>query len=403
MNYSSDYFRKHLNKVIIPFWSALRDDDNGGYYGYMSRGYDLDKNADKGMILNSRILWFYSNCYTNLKDDPNRDEYLSNATHAYEFLRSKGMDKDYPGIYWMLDYKGEPVDTTKHSYNQAFAIYALSSYYEASGDSKAKEIALNLYDILESRAFSGDGYEECFVRDYSGLVDNDKLSENGVIATRTMNTLLHIWEAYTELYRVLDDSDSRRKDVGQSLVTILNIFVDKVYEPENRRLGVFFDNEYNSLLDLYSYGHDIEASWLINRGLDVLGDVVPAGLVDTIQNIIDTMIAHVYEEGYDSNRKAVMAECENGVDAVQKIWWVQAESIIGFTNGYERDNSHVEYRQAAEDIWQFTLNEIVEDGSGREWIQETDSEAGNTLPMVSPWKCPYHNGRMCLEMIKRLG
>ncbi|MBQ0027186.1 MAG: AGE family epimerase/isomerase [Lachnospiraceae bacterium] len=403
MNYSKDYFRKHLQEKILPFWSRLEDKENGGFYGYMDVNHNLDKKADKGMILNSRILWFYANCFLTLSDDPNRGEYLRLAKVAYDFLIVHGFDRENPGIYWMVTCDGEASDSTKHSYNQAFAIYALSSYYDASKDADALRKALELYHLLEDTCFKGDGYEEAYLRDYSGLVENDKLSENGVIATRTMNTLLHIWEAYTELYRVLDKKGDEASMVAKSMNTILRIFIEKVYSEGNRRLEVFFDDEYNSLIDLYSYGHDIEASWLLNRGIDVLGEATDSNLKTKTEEIIDVLISHVYEQGYDKIRHATMAECENGIDAIQKIWWVQAESIIGFTNGYSRNSGIVEYKQAASDIWEFTLGNIVDASPEGEWFQEKDSPEGEKFPMVSPWKCPYHNGRMCLEMINRLG
>lgn len=402
MNYQMDGFKTHLTEKIVPFWNNLIDEEYGGFYGLMDVEHNVDRKADKGMILNSRILWFYSNCYILLTEDENRDDYIKKAKCAYDFLCKYGFDQDNPGIFWMLSYDGKPVDTTKHSYNQAFAIYALSSYYAASRDAEALEKAKVLYELLESRCFKNGGYEEAFKRDYSGLVDNDKLSENGVIASRTMNTLLHIWEAYTELYRVMDKGDELLGKVSESMNRILGIFCEKIYSPQNRRLEVFFDDNYNSLIDLYSYGHDIEASWLLDRGIDVLGDMIDSDIKSKAEEIIDTLIDHVYEQGYDKARHAVMAECENGVDAIQKIWWVQAESIIGFTNGYQRHNDRTEYRQAAIDIWDFTLAEIVDNTDGGEWFQEKDSKEGEKLPMVSPWKCPYHNGRMCIEMIRRL-
>lgn len=401
MNYSKQSFEKHLKEKILPFWNALKDDENGGFYGYMDVDHNVNQKADKGMILNSRILWFYSNCYLTLTDDPERDKYLELAKQAYDFLVKYGFDKENPGIYWMLTYDGKPSDETKHSYNQAFAIYALSSYYDASGDTEALKKALSLFYLLENKCFKTDGYEEAYKRDYSGLVENDKLSENGVIATRTMNTLLHIWEAYSELYRVIDKKEPDAAAVAASMNTILKIFVQKVYSEENRRLEVFFDDDYNTLIDLYSYGHDIEASWLLDRGLEILGNAADIELKKETERIIDVLISHVFERGYDKARCATMAECENGIDAVQKIWWVQAESVVGFTNGYSR-SGNTEYKQTAADIWDFIQDNIVDSDSKGEWFQEKDSPEGEKLPMVSPWKCPYHNGRMCLEMINRL-
>ena len=184
--------KEHLLSDIIPFWQRLRDEEYGGFYGYM--GYDLaiDKKAVKGCILNSRILWFFSNAYLLLKDE----QLLKDAGHAFKFLKDHCLDKENGGIYWSLTYDGKPEDTTKHTYNQAFAIYALSSYYDASKDEQALKIAQELYHIVETKCKDEYGYLEAFDIRFEPA-ENDKLSENGVMAEKTMNTLLHVFEAYT--------------------------------------------------------------------------------------------------------------------------------------------------------------------------------------------------------------
>ena len=175
-------------------------------------------------------------------------------------------DKENGGIYWSITYDGKPEDTTKHTYNQAFCIYALSSYYEASKDEEALAMAKELFHIIEEKCTDEVGYLEAFDREFH-LIENDKLSENGVIADKTMNTLLHVFEAYTELYRVSKDTEVKKR-----LEWILDTIADKIYNPKLHRQEVFFDKNYNSILDLHSYGHDIETAWLLNRGVDVLGE-----------------------------------------------------------------------------------------------------------------------------------
>ena len=254
--------RNHLTDCIIPFWKKLRDDENGGYYGWV--GYDLkvDKKAVKGCILNSRILWFFSNAYTMLKDPSLLDE----ADHGFAFMKQYCMDRENGGIFWSIQYDGKPEDTTKHTYNQAFAIYALSSYYEASGKEEALDMAKELFHIIEEKCTDEIGYKEAFDKEFHEI-ENDKLSENGVIAEKTMNTLLHVFEAYTELYRV-----AKLPEVGERLHWIMETFAHKVYNPELHRQEVFFDKNMKSILDLHSYGHDIETAWLIDRGVEVLED-----------------------------------------------------------------------------------------------------------------------------------
>lgn len=380
--------REHLMTTIIPFWKNLRDDEFGGYYGWLDYDLKLDKKAVKGCILNSRITWFFSNAYTLLKDESLLDE----ARHGYEFLRDKCIDRENGGIFWSLNYDGTPEDTTKHTYNQAFAIYALSSYYEASKDEEALALARELYHIIETRCMDDKGYLEAFDRTFAP-VENDKLSENGVIADKTMNTLLHVFEAYTELYRVAGD-----ENVKQRLMWILDIFVKKIYNPNLHRQEVFFDANYRSIIDLHSYGHDIETAWLLNRGIDVLGDEKYKKKLDPV---IDDLTENIFQVAF--NGESLANECEKGIVNSHRIWWVQAETVVGFINGYQRHPERKDYLQAAAAEWEFIKAHVIDPREGSEWYWETyeDGKPIEGRPIVEPWKCPYHNGRMCIEVIRR--
>ena len=379
---------KHLTEGIIPFWKGMRDDEFGGYYGFLDYDLNLDKKAEKGCILNSRITWFFSNAYTLLKDESLLDE----AKHGYDFLKDHCLDKEYGGIYWSLNYDGTPKDTTKHTYNQAFCIYALSSYYEASGDAQALELAKKLFTLIETTCMDEVGYLEAFTRDFKPE-SNEKLSENGVLADKTMNTLLHVFEAYTELYRVSGDAKVKRR-----LLWIMDLFADKVYNPKLHRQEVFFDKHYHSILDLHSYGHDIETAWLIDRGCKVLDD---PELTQKMYAITRDLTAQIYKIAFDGHSLA--NECDRGVVNVHRIWWVQAETVIGFLNGYEKEPEKTEYLEAAKKEWAFIRDHVIDKRPGSEWFWEVDPE-GNPYPdrpIVEPWKCPYHNGRMCMEVMKR--
>ena len=380
--------RQHLEEQLIPFWEGLKDRKNGGYYGYMGYGLELDANAEKGCILNSRILWFFSNAFLTLKDD----KLLEDAKHAWQFMKDYCIDKEYGGIFWSVTYDGKIEDDTKHTYNQAFAIYALSTYYDASGDAEALSLAEELYNIIEERCTDEYGYLEAFDREFRP-VENDKLSENGVIAEKTMNTLLHVFEAYTELYRV-----AKKEEVADRLRFMLDLMADKVYNPEIGRQEVFFDRTWNSLIDLYSYGHDIETAWLVDRGLEVLGD---DAYTMKLSPITREITRNIYDRAYKNH--SLLNEAENGVDDTTRIWWVQAESVVGFVNGYQKNNNCREYLDAAEDIWGYIKEYLLDKRDGSEWYWAVDEE-GKPLekPIVEPWKCPYHNGRMCMEVIRRL-
>lgn len=383
--------KEELTSHILPFWKSLKDEENGGYYGYMDCDLKLDKQAEKGGILNSRILWTFSNAYMFLKES----SLLDYAKHAYDFLVEKLYDRERGGIYWSVDYMGNPADTIKHSYNIAFAVYALSSYYDASGDEHALELAKELFYVIENTYRDEFGYKEALTVDFSPQ-SNEHLSENGVIAEKTMNTTLHIFEAYTELYRVSGFGPAKK-----SMEWILHIFKDKIFNPEKRRLEVFFDKEFHSILDLHSYGHDIEAAWLIERGLVVLGD---KALHEDFLTMFEILEKEILSVAYDGT--SVAAECENGVVLDKRIWWVQCEAMIGFYNAYQKRPEETPYLEAVRQIWEFVKTYIIDKRQGGEWINERFYDEERTInreePMLSPWKCPYHNARMCMEMLKRI-
>lgn len=381
--------KNHLETKILPFWESLRDSENGGFYGYMDFDLNIDKEADKGCILHSRILWFFANAAMCLGDK----SLLEYADHAYEFIKNYCIDTACGGIYWAVTYDGKIADGIKHTYNQAFAIYALSSYYDATGNEEALALAWKLYELIETRCKDDEGYLEAFDRNFEP-VSNEKLSENGVMAEKTMNTLLHVFEAYTELYRVTKDMR-----VGENLRWILDIFADKVYNPARHRQEVFFDAHWNTLIDLYSYGHDIETAWLIDRGCEVLGD---KALEEKMQAITKDITAAVYKTAFKEN--SLLNECERGVDDVSRRWWVQAESLVGFLNGYEKAPEHKEYLEAVFGQWEYIKTKLVDPRDGSEWFWDLDENGvpATKKPIVEPWKCPYHNGRMCFEVIRRL-
>ena len=379
--------KNELVNHIAPFWDALCDKDNGGFYGYMGSDLVLDKNAPKGVILHSRIMWFYSNCYLTLGDE----KYLEMARHCYEFMVKNCVDRENGGVYWMMNADGTVNDDMKHTYCQAFFIYALSSYYDASKDENALKLALEIFETVEEKCTDDVAYLEALSRDWK-LVPNDALSENGLMADKTMNTTLHLTEAYTELYRVSGD-----KRVAERLMFQLKLTYDKIYDKENDKLLVFFDKNMDVIGDIHSYGHDIEATWLLDRACDVLGDPKMSAEIGEMNKKIVANIAEIaFKNGALNN--------ERDKDEINtwRIWWVQAEGVVGFLNGYQRYGDE-KYLEIAKQLWDYIKNNIVDKRPGGEWLWQVD-EAGNFEPSraeVDPWKCPYHNGRMCLEVIKR--
>ncbi len=386
----SKVFQQHLENNLIPFWNRMKDEINGGFYGYADAKGIPDIKSVKGVILNSRILWFYSSAYQLLR----KPELLEMADHAYKFLVDFCFDSQYGGVYWSVNYDGTVCDDTKHTYNQAFAIYALSAYYQASKRREALNLAYVLYRVIEEKCRDNNGYLEAFKRDFTPS-SNEKLSENGVLAECTMNTLLHILEAYSELYNA-----DPFYEVGDSIRNILRLFENKVYDSEKQICDVFFDLDYHSLIDLESFGHDIETSWLIDRGCSVLED---KAYQKEMQPIINGLAESAYRNAFDKHQNALNNEREGKHVDNQKIWWVQAESVVGFYNAYQKNPQKTEYLHTAEKIWEFIQNNVIDSASG-EWIESipADHELDSKQALVHPWKCPYHNGRMCMEMIQRL-
>lgn len=385
-------FIDELTGHIIPFWNNLRDDEFGGFTGFMDSSLNIDKKGEKGVILHSRILWFYSNAYMLLKDPA----LLDNAAHAYRFLTEKCVDKEYGGVYWSMNYDGTVKDDFKHTYCQAFFIYALSSYYRASGDKNALKLAYEVMELVESNSTDEVAYLETMARDWKSELENDELSENGLMADKTMNTTLHMMEAYTELY--LADHNEK---VLERLKFQLRLTKDKIFDEAGNKLLVFFDRGMNVIGDIHSYGHDIEATWLIDRACDAIGD---AAISAEFAEMNSRIVRNIADIAYDKASGSLLNERDGDKINTWRIWWVQAETVVGFLNAYQRKYGGEEYLEIAGKVWDYIKREIIDDRKGGEWHSQVDENGvpADFKPMVDPWKCPYHNGRMCMEVISRL-
>lgn len=377
----------HLKEKIIPFWQSLRDGEFGGYYGYMDFDCKIDKAAAKGCILHSRILWFFSACYNAIK----YERCLEFASHAYEFLKKSFWDDEFGGLYWMVDHKGNVIDSTKHVYVQAFGIYGLSEYYKATQHKEVLDYAKKLFDILEKVCKKENGYTEQFTRNWRAK-ENRFLSENGVIASKTMNTHLHVLEAYTNFYKVY-----KSEDVQRALEWIVRLFIEKIYDKTTGHFKVFCDEAWENLIDAVSYGHDIEASWLLDEAAKYLKD---EKLKEKVEQIILKIAEITLNEAFDG--QSLINEKVNGRVDKSKIWWTQAEAVVGFFNAYQKSKDP-KYLDAALNTWKFIKDHIIDKRGGSEWYWKVNEDLTvPSMPIVEPWKCPYHNGRMCLEIIKRV-
>ena len=375
-------FREHLERKILPFWEKLKDEEAGGFYGYMDESLQVDKKAVKGCILNSRILWTFSTAGRVLGDASLRPY----ADHAFAFLK-KFCDPLYGGVYWSVTWDGHPADTTKHTYCQAFAVYGLAAYYRLTGNPEALTMAMELFRLIESRCRDAGGYLEALKADFTPE-SNEKLSENGVMASRTMNTLMHVLEAEAELYRAHPSEDVREAG-REALDRFLNVF----YHPLERRLEVFCDAEYHSLLDMQSYGHDIEGSWLI---WDAAETLLPEGEREPWRRMCTDLLESATERAFTDH--GLHYEIVDGAVNGNRAWWPQAEAVLGFAFGWRMTGDRAWLGRIRQQ-WDYIRRVIVDPREGGEWFNEL-REDGTSLhkPEVEEWKCPYHNGRMCLMM-----
>ncbi|OBR64293.1 N-acyl-D-glucosamine 2-epimerase [Paenibacillus oryzae] len=381
-----------LKDNILQFWlEHTIDEENGGFYGFISRDLTVNRQADKGLVLNTRILWTFSSAFRLYGDS----RYLEMADRAYRYITSYFTDPQHGGLYWMLDYKGAVTSSKKQVYGQAFAIYAFSEYYRATGDEDALTKAVELFHVLERHSYDpvDKGYIEASARDWSETNENS-LSDKDLNTKKSMNTHLHVLEAYTNLYRVWPEPELRDK-LRELIVVMLRHIVDN----ESYHFKLFFDMEWNSQNSHISYGHDIEGSWLIHEAAEVLGE--PELLEESVAVAI-AMAEVTLREGVDEDG-GLFNEAEPGklLDS-DKDWWPQAEAVVGFYNAYQLSGT-LSYLEAARKSWHFIESKLVDTEYGEWlWSVKRDGSPSGNIEKVSPWKCPYHNSRACFEMIGRL-
>ena len=386
-------FRRELTGNILPFWMRHTvDREDGGFYGAVTCDLKVVKEAPRAAVINARILWTFSAAY-RLLGNP---EYREMADRAYAYILDKFWDKEYGGVYWMVDYRGHPISERKQIYAQAFAIYGLSEYYRATGKTESLERAQQLFRLIEekSREAVYGGYLEACSRDW-GALDDLRLSEKDLNSPKSMNTHLHVMEAYTNLLRVWRDPS-----LVAAQKALLEVTLDHIVDGASGHFRMFFDNQWNSLTDHISFGHDIEGSWLLCEAAEALGD---AALFERVRGLALRMAGVALSEGLD----AAGGLCYEGKDG--KIvdgggeWWPQSEAVVGFLNAFQLSGDP-RFLHAAHRVWDFIESRLVDRAHGEWfWRINPDGRPAADLPKVSEWKGPYHGGRACLEAMRRLG
>ena len=384
--------REVLEDNILRFWiERMQDEEHGGFYGRIDNQNILHADADKGAILNARILWTFSAAYRVL----GKSEYLKIATRAKRYFIDHFIDPEYGGVYWCLDYKGQPKDTKKQFYAIGFAIYGLSEYARATNDQEALEQAINLYRCVEEHALDKEynGYIEAMTRNWQPI-DDMRLSEYDANYPKSQNTHLHIIEPYANLYRVWPS-----KELEASLRNIIGIFTDRILNPETHHLDLFFEMDWKrGAGQLESYGHDIECSWLMHEAALVLGDQKVLNKVEPIVQIV----AKASEKGLNPDGSMIHeANLTAGTKDDDLHWWVQAEAVVGFYNIYQHFHDEAALEKALR-CWQYIKENLIDYQHGEwYWSRHRDGSLNTVDDKAGFWKCPYHNGRMCLEIIER--
>ncbi len=376
---------------ILDYWAANSVDEiNGGFIGTIDFSENKDYNADKGSVLNARILWAFSAAYLVTKNE----KHLELAQRAYNYIATYFYDAEYGGIFWSVDSQGNPKDTKNQVYALAFVIYGLSEYYAISNNEEALALAKKLYDKIEEYSYdrANGGYLEAFTCDWKPI-DDLRLSEKDANEKKTMNTHLHIVEAYANLYKVWPDKELKNH-IAELLHTINEYFINE----ESGHLRLFFSENWVEKPDVVSYGHDIEAAWLLHWCAEVIGD---ESLIETYKNhavqMADATFEGLDEDGglwyeYDPQQVKLIAE---------KHWWPQSELWIGMVNAWQITGD-AKYLIAVEKNWQFVQQYILDKANG-EWIWGINADYSKIKKdKAGFWKCPYHNSRACLELMKRL-
>lgn len=380
-----------LEHNILSYWiDHVVDKENGGFYGRIDGDDQIHAQAEKGAVMNARILWAFSAAYRVLRNPA----YLEAATRAKDYFLAHFVDKENGGVYWSVDYQGNPLDTKKQTYAIGFAIYGFSEYARATGDAEALEMAKRLYHDIETHAYDSEnqGYIEALTCDWQPIADM-RLSDKDENGSRTMNTHLHIIEPYTNLYRVWKDAA-----LEKSIRNLLDIFTDKLLNPETHHLDLFFDDKWQGKRNVESYGHDIEASWLLHETALVLDDKT---VLQKIEQVI-RRIADAADEGLRPDGSMVYEHWKDTDEYdLQRQWWVQCENIIGHIDLYQYFGYEDSLEKAIQ-CWNFVQKNLIDAKNGEwHWAVLDDGTINLKDDKAGFWKCPYHNSRMCLELIER--
>lgn len=380
--------RTELRRIIG--WWAQKSPDRDGFFGEIDAAGDPHPEAHRSVVLNTRLLWFFSAAHAHTGSPL----CLDLARRAADYITAHFIDPHHGGLFWMVDAAGQPTDRRKQAYAQAFGIYAFATHFAASGERASLENALALHDVLEThfREPVGGGYWEARAEDFSPIADM-RLSPRDLNAPKSMNAHLHALEAYAALYRV-----HRAKPIAVALEGALGLMIDRIFDSDAGHLRPFFDREWRSLDLTVSFGHDIEASWLICEAAEALGD---GAWIRRAREAALRLTESTLAEAIGPNGALFEERRGDGRLSTKRVWWIEAEGLIGFLNAFALTGD-TRYLEACERLWRFIRRHQI-DRHGGEWraLSALDPPADPPEPQAGPWKCPYHTGRAMMEMERR--
>jgi len=379
-------------KRILTFWADNTvDEKQGGFVGQIDNKGQINEDAPKGSVLNARILWSFAAAYRHTQNPA----YLPLADRAFQYILDYFLDQEFGGIYWSVDAQGKPLSTRKQIYGLAFVIYGMSEYYLATQNLRALQVSQELYNWIEQYSYDSqyEGYWEAFSRE-GELLKDLRLSEKDRNDPKTMNTHLHILEAYTNLYRIWPDAMLKQK-----IENLIKVFLRHIIHAETNHMKLFLTRDWQASADLVSYGHDIEASWLLYEAAEVSGNqeirqqvekvVLNMAEATAVTLLPDGSLYHEYDitaKHYDKHRE----------------WWVSAEAMVGFFNAYQLTQNENFYQYSI-NAWQFAKKHLLDIKQGEWfWGVNDDYSLMQENDKIGFWKCPYHNSRSCLEIINRI-
>lgn len=383
-------FQNELTDNILNFWvKEVYDTNRQTFFGRITNDHQKFPEAPLSAVFTTRVMWTFAAAHRLFPTAI----YKKMADEAFRILQEHFWDKTNGGIYWSVFPDGRPQDTKKQFYAEAFFMYALSEYYLAFKEKKAKQLAVSMFMLMEKYAFDPEygGYFEACTADWKRTEDQ-RLSPKDLDVEKSMNTHLHILEAYTNLYRIY-----KEEQAGEKLEHLIRIFLDKIVDKETGHLILFFDENWKVRSEIDSYGHDIEATWLLCEAAEVLGK---KDLMEEVEHIAVKMAQVTQAEGL-AEHGGLYYEREGDHLQEQFHWWPMSEAVVGFFNAWQVSGKQ-EFFDSCVRSWKFTKDYIIDKKHG-EWFWGVDENL-KVLPgdKVGPWKAPYHNGRMCMEMMRRI-